>query len=95
MPRERILSDTLFQSDFVSKTLTIPAEYHRYISGPKNTTLNAILGSETSVSVRFGGQSEDAVTVRGPVDEVNKAITQINKIHEAAQRKEVTKGKKS
>lgn len=45
------------------------------------------------MSVRFGGQSHDVIAVRGPVDEVNKAITQINKIHEAAQAKEVIETK--
>ncbi|KAI9321820.1 hypothetical protein BX666DRAFT_1874980 [Dichotomocladium elegans] len=76
-------------SDFVSKTLSIPAEYHHYISGPKGTTLNAIVGgSESAVSVRLGGSTPDAVNVRGPSEEVKHVMAEINKVYDAVKRKE-------
>ncbi|KAI9490237.1 hypothetical protein BDB00DRAFT_875555 [Zychaea mexicana] len=77
-------------SDFVSKTLAIPSEFHRYISGPNGTTLNAIAGgADSAVTVRLGSASDaNAVIVRGPADEVNKTIAEINKVYEAAKHEE-------
>ncbi|KAI9248211.1 hypothetical protein BDA99DRAFT_564828 [Phascolomyces articulosus] len=77
-------------SDFVSKTLTISSQYHQTISGPNGTTLNAIIGgSESAVTVRFGSANDaNAVNVRGPADEVTKAIAEINKVYEALKREE-------
>ena len=77
-------------SDFVSKTLNIPAEYHQTISGPNGTTLNAIIGgSDSAITVRFGSDNDaNAINVRGPADEVNKAINEINKVYDAAKHKE-------
>ncbi|CDH50527.1 kh domain-containing protein [Lichtheimia corymbifera JMRC:FSU:9682] len=76
-------------SDFVSQTVNIPADYHHYISGPNRTTLNAIIGgSDSAISVRFGGASPDAVNVRGSANEVKHVIAEINKIYDAAKRDE-------
>ncbi|KAG0172167.1 hypothetical protein DFQ28_011451 [Apophysomyces sp. BC1034] len=76
-------------SDFVSKTISIPAKYHKTIIGPKGTTLNAIVGGDDStVAVRFGSTSEDAVVIRGLTGEVNHVIAEINKVYEAAKHEE-------
>lgn len=58
-------------SDFVSKTIPCASTYHAQITGPNNTTLNALVGSETAVAVRFNGEE---INVRGPNDEVAKAV---------------------
>ncbi|KAI8146586.1 hypothetical protein BJV82DRAFT_648511 [Fennellomyces sp. T-0311] len=77
-------------ADFVSKTVSVPAEFHRYISGPNGTTLNAIIGgADSAVTVRLGSSSSaDAINVRGPAEEVNKAIVEISKVYDAAKREE-------
>ncbi|ORZ02451.1 hypothetical protein BCR43DRAFT_481564 [Syncephalastrum racemosum] len=61
-------------SDFVSKTIPCASTYHAQIAGPNDTTLNALVGSETAVTVRFHGEE---VNVRGPDDEVTKAVRAI------------------
>jgi predicted PilT family ATPase len=85
-------------SDFTSKTIKVPAKYHGAIIGPKRTTLNAILGSSTDsqVFVKFGSAApsgdkprntelaEDAIVIRGPTEEVNRVISEINRVHEEA-----------
>ncbi|ORZ06071.1 hypothetical protein BCR42DRAFT_496500 [Absidia repens] len=79
---EKLAKDS---SDIVSKTVSVPVKYHSLISGPKGTTLNAILGGdETTVTVRFGGVHENDIVVRGLNSEVKRAINEIEKIHDAA-----------
>lgn len=52
--------------------------------------MNAIIGgSDSAISVRFGGASPDAVNVRGSANEVKHVIAEINKIYDAAKRDEV------
>ncbi|KAF7723128.1 hypothetical protein EC973_002358 [Apophysomyces ossiformis] len=76
-------------ADFISKTISVPAKYHKTIIGPKGTTLNAIVGGDDStVSVRFGVGSEDAVVIRGLTNEVNHVIAEINKVYDAAKHEE-------
>ncbi|KAG1138557.1 hypothetical protein G6F37_007646 [Rhizopus arrhizus] len=75
-----IVSDS---SDYVSKTLSIPDKYHDLIRGPKGTTLNAILGADSEVSVRFG--DKDTIKLRGLSKAVNEAVSAISKIYEQAQ----------
>ncbi|CAM0143028.1 hypothetical protein VKS41_006214 [Umbelopsis sp. WA50703] len=85
-------------NDFASKTIKVPAKFHGAIIGPKRTTLNAILGSspDNQVYVKFGSTApsgdksrntdleEDAILVRGPTEEVNRVIQEINRVHEEA-----------
>ncbi|KAI8079749.1 uncharacterized protein BX664DRAFT_286121 [Halteromyces radiatus] len=83
---QKIAADS---SDIVSKSISIPSKFHPIINGPKGTTLNAILGGdETTVTVRFGGDKEDDVIVRGLNSEVKHAINEIQKVYEAAKHEE-------
>ncbi|CEG84351.1 hypothetical protein RMATCC62417_18166 [Rhizopus microsporus] len=83
---KEIVSDS---SDYVSKSLSIPVNYHDLIRGPKGTTLNAILGLNSGVTVRFG--PNDTVEVRGFSKQVNHAISEINKAYQEAQDKNFAK----
>ncbi|KAI7872911.1 hypothetical protein BDF14DRAFT_43201 [Spinellus fusiger] len=67
-------------SDFISTVINIPAKFHRSIMGPKGTTLNAIIGEDSTVVVRFGGATEDEVLVRGMSSEVKRVIGELNKV---------------
>ncbi|KAH8555232.1 hypothetical protein BGW37DRAFT_476269 [Umbelopsis sp. PMI_123] len=85
-------------SDFTTKTIKVPAKYHGAIIGPKRTTLNAIIGSgaDNQVFVKFGSAApsgdkprnadlpEDAIVIRGPTEEVNRVVQEINRVHEEA-----------
>ncbi|KAL0073706.1 hypothetical protein F4703DRAFT_1763827 [Phycomyces blakesleeanus] len=78
---KKIASDS---SDYISNSITIPAKFHRAILGPKGTTLNAILGEDSTVVVRFGGANEDEVIIRGTSSEVKRTIEELNKVHNEA-----------
>ncbi|KAI9257693.1 hypothetical protein BY458DRAFT_541437 [Sporodiniella umbellata] len=71
-------------SDCVSKKVSIPSKYHDLIRGPRGTTLNAILGTDSEVNVFF----RDVIEVRGLEKQVNQAITNINKVYEQAKHDE-------
>lgn len=85
-------------SDFTSKTIKVPAKFHGAIIGPKRTTLNAIIGNgaDNQVFVKFGSAApsgdkprnadlaEDAIVIRGPTEEVNRVVQEINRVHEEA-----------
>lgn len=75
-------------SDYVSKNVNIPAKFHESLRGPKNTTLNAIVG-ESDVLVIFG--PKDKVEVRGLTKEVNHVIAQLQKAYEAVQDEDFSK----
>jgi hypothetical protein len=75
-------------SDYVSKTVTIPAKFHESLRGPKNTTLNAIVG-ESDVHVIFG--PKDKVEVRGLTKQVSQVTAQLQKAYEAVQDEDFSK----
>ncbi|EEB08538.1 vigilin [Schizosaccharomyces japonicus yFS275] len=74
-----------------SETLDIPSKYHKYIVGPKGTTLNAIIGSsDENVIVQLGTSShresstENDVYIRGFQSDVERIAREIKQIvHEA------------
>ncbi|CAG8436334.1 9075_t:CDS:2 [Funneliformis caledonium] len=100
-------------SDFATQTLTIPVRFHRYIIGPKGSTLNGITGGiDAPVSVKFGSSrtgaaersanaegkrlvnvpiSDDIVIIKGPTDEVERVVNQINHVVENAKHVEIMK----
>ncbi|ORX50501.1 hypothetical protein DM01DRAFT_1409020 [Hesseltinella vesiculosa] len=77
-------------SNIVSSTITVPASYHSAIQGPNGTTLNAILGEDSTVAVQFGTTNPDDIVVRGVGSEVKSAIQEIKKIHVAAKNEDFT-----
>ncbi|CAI2172244.1 14780_t:CDS:2 [Funneliformis geosporum] len=100
-------------SDFATQSLTIPVRFHRYIIGPKGSTLNGITGGiDAPVSVKFGSSrtgaaersanaegkrlvnvpiSDDIVIIKGPTDEVDRVVNQINHVVENAKHVEIMK----
>ncbi|CAO3661314.1 unnamed protein product [Rhizopus stolonifer] len=81
---QQIVTDS---SDYVSKTVSIPSQFHDLIRGPRNTTLNAILGADSEVIVIF----KDVIEIRGLEKQVNQAIVEINKTYEQAQTEDFAK----
>ncbi|KAK9249381.1 hypothetical protein V1506DRAFT_518093 [Lipomyces tetrasporus] len=87
------------QADLVTRVLTIPAKNHKFIIGPKRSTINALSGPESSVYIQLGlnkdrpSQSHDitvdSVVIRGPADEVNSVAEKIEEIVEEASNQEI------
>ncbi|KAK9325920.1 hypothetical protein V1517DRAFT_284191 [Lipomyces orientalis] len=87
------------QADLVTRVLTIPAKNHKFIIGPKRSTINALSGPESSVYIQLGlnkdrpSQSHDitvdSVIIRGPADEVDSVAEKIEEIVEEASNQEI------
>ena len=65
------------------KTQLIPIEkkWHSAVIGKSGTTLNAIIGEDITLSVKFGteagGPTEDFISVKGISSEVDRAVKEI------------------
>lgn len=76
------------QADITDQIVTVPYANHKFIVGPKGTTLNAILkgkstdGGEPLVAVTFPGG--DLVAIRGLKDEVDRVAREIAQVVEDA-----------
>ncbi|KAJ1964124.1 hypothetical protein IWQ62_003018 [Dispira parvispora] len=80
-------------ADYTTRTLHVPVRFHRVINGPKGATLSEIVGPDgwTFVSVggtKNGDSAEDHVTIKGPVDEVERVAEEILRRVEEAERHE-------
>ncbi|ANB15120.1 Scp160p [Sugiyamaella lignohabitans] len=86
------------QSDITSKTIEVPQENHKFITGPNNTTLNVILKghseSEPFVSVVVGSsdgvtKNKNSVYVRGLKSEVDRVCKEIAQVIEESKNYEI------
>ncbi|KAK9386261.1 hypothetical protein V1515DRAFT_537905 [Lipomyces mesembrius] len=87
------------QADLVTKVLTIPSMKHKFIIGPKRSTINALSGPESSVYIQLGPNkdrpsqsddiTEDSVIIRGPAAEVDNVAKKIEEIVEEASNQEI------
>ncbi|SCV69949.1 BQ2448_1343 [Microbotryum intermedium] len=101
--REEILGLAKDAADIQVETISIPASLHGTVIGKDGTTLNAVIGEEKLVNVRFGStglkdagkandasQKEDnAVVIRGPSEEVNRVKKELERIAEDAKNQEI------
>lgn len=83
-------------ADFASVKLSIPSKHHRFIIGPKGSTLNEILGADPVVVVSTGSSSRqkdkldaDQVLVKGPHEEVERVVKEINRVVEEGKHHEI------
>ncbi|KAF5393250.1 hypothetical protein D9757_000766 [Collybiopsis confluens] len=81
-------------ADVKSEILQVEKHWHEAIIGEGGTTLNAIIGEEKSLSIKFGldtgdNASEDAVLIRGASSDVTRASKEILKIVENAKNDEI------
>jgi polyribonucleotide nucleotidyltransferase len=81
-------------ADVTSETLEVEKHWHEAIIGQGGTTLNAIIGEEKTLSIKFGidaGESatENAILIRGPTADVSRASKEILKIVENAKNDEI------
>ncbi|KAJ1981438.1 hypothetical protein H4R34_002070 [Dimargaris verticillata] len=82
-------------TDHTTQTLHIPARYHRYIQGPDNARLDAVLGSGSLAYVVFGdgtssggGGNANQVTIQGPTEEVTRVAAELARLSDEAREQE-------
>ncbi|KAL0068793.1 hypothetical protein AAF712_004122 [Marasmius tenuissimus] len=81
-------------ADVKSETLQVEKRWHDAINGQGGTTLNAIIGEDKTLSIKFGtaagdSATEDTILVRGASADVTRAVKEILKIVENAKNDEI------
>ncbi|EEB91653.1 hypothetical protein MPER_09957, partial [Moniliophthora perniciosa FA553] len=81
-------------ADVKSETIQVEKRWHEAIVGQGGTTLNAIIGEEKTISIKFGadaGESatEDTISIRGASSDVNRAVKEILRIVDNAKNDEI------
>ncbi|KAJ3829948.1 hypothetical protein F5880DRAFT_1607106 [Lentinula raphanica] len=81
-------------ADVKSETLQIEKRWHEAIIGQGGTTLNAIIGEDKALSIKFGldagdSATEDTVLIRGTSVDVTRATKEILQIVENAKNDEI------
>ncbi|KIK67202.1 hypothetical protein GYMLUDRAFT_37269 [Collybiopsis luxurians FD-317 M1] len=81
-------------ADVKSEFLQVEKHWHEAIIGKDGTTLNAIIGEDKTLSIKFGVEagesaSEDTILIRGTSADVSRASKEILKIVENAKNDEI------
>ncbi|KAG2015753.1 SCP160 protein [Coprinopsis cinerea AmutBmut pab1-1] len=75
-------------ADVKTEKISVEKEWHEAVLGSGGTTLNAIIGEDTTLSIKLGadaGEStEDIIVVRGISRDVDRVVKEINQIVEDA-----------
>ncbi|EJD52559.1 hypothetical protein AURDEDRAFT_111219 [Auricularia subglabra TFB-10046 SS5] len=90
-------------ADVKTEVISVDAKWHPAILGKNGTTLNAIIGAESTLAIKLGkdasrllkaeGQAtSDTIAVRGVASDVARAIKDIHGIVEAAKNDEIDNG---
>ncbi|CAE6430863.1 unnamed protein product [Rhizoctonia solani] len=81
-----------------SEEVTVDQKWHQAIIGKNESNLNAIVGEDKALSIKFGSQaklngdnslSEDTILVRGPGSDVTRAVEAIKQLAEKAKNDEI------
>ncbi|KAJ7346831.1 hypothetical protein DFH08DRAFT_914794 [Mycena albidolilacea] len=81
-------------ADVKSQTIAVEKRWHDAVVGKNNTTLNAIIGEDKTLSVKVGGdagapEGEDVIVLRGASGDVDRAVKEILSIVENAKNDEI------
>ncbi|XP_006460828.1 hypothetical protein AGABI2DRAFT_221059 [Agaricus bisporus var. bisporus H97] len=81
-------------ADVKGETITVDKRWHEAIIGQNGTTLNAIIGEDKTLVVKFGADAgdnatEETVLVRGVSADVDRAVKEIRRIVEDAKNDEI------
>lgn len=75
-------------ADVKTEVIAVEQKWHESVIGQNGTTLNALIGEDKSLSIKFGKETgqdtDDVIVVRGPRADVEKTVAEINKIVEDA-----------
>ncbi|KAJ1304542.1 hypothetical protein OPQ81_005683 [Rhizoctonia solani] len=81
-----------------SEEITVDKKWHQAIVGKNDSNLNAIIGEDRVLSVKFGSQArlngdnslpEDTILIRGPSSDVTRAVEAIKQLAEKAKNDEI------
>lgn len=76
-----------------NQLIEVEKKWHSAVVGRSGTTLNAIIGEDTTLSIKFGTDTgeatEDVILVRGMASEVDRATKEIKIIVEKAKNDEI------
>nr|GAT43004.1 predicted protein [Mycena chlorophos] len=81
-------------ADVKSQTISVEKRWHEAVIGKNRTTLNAIIGEDKTLSIKFGQEAndpsgEDVIALRGASGDVDRAVKEILKIVEDAKNDEI------
>ncbi|KAJ3513316.1 hypothetical protein NLJ89_g3016 [Agrocybe chaxingu] len=81
-------------ADVKTETISVQKRWHDSVVGWGGTTLNAIIGEDTTLSIKVGAEAgdastEDIILVRGVSADVDRAVKEIRKIVEDAKNDEI------
>lgn len=80
-------------ADVKSQLIEVEKKWHSAVIGKSGTTLNAVIGEDTTLSIKFGTDTgetkEDVISVRGIASEVDRATKEIKAIVEKAKNDEI------
>ncbi|KAI0066135.1 SCP160 protein [Artomyces pyxidatus] len=84
-------------ADVKSQTVAVEKKWHEAVVGKGGTTLNAVIGEEKTLSIKFGAEAgdpstEDVILVRGASSEVDRAVKEILDIVENAKNDHILSG---
>lgn len=90
---DEILKMAKAAADVKSQLVEVEKKWHSAVIGRSGTTLNAIIGEDTTLSIKFGTdagkETEDFILVRGVASEVDRATKEIKDIVEKAKNDEI------
>ncbi|KAF7361713.1 hypothetical protein MVEN_00515000 [Mycena venus] len=81
-------------ADVKSQTIAVEKRWHDAVVGKNNTTLNAIIGEDKTLSIKVGAEAgvsegEDVIVLRGASGDVDRAVKEILSIVENAKNDEI------
>ncbi|KIM45268.1 hypothetical protein M413DRAFT_65984 [Hebeloma cylindrosporum] len=81
-------------ADVKTEVISVEKRWHESVVGNGGTTLNAIIGEDTTLSIKVGSEAadpstEDVILVRGVSEDVDRAVKEILKIVEDAKNDEI------
>ncbi|KAF9523997.1 hypothetical protein CPB83DRAFT_820710 [Crepidotus variabilis] len=81
-------------ADVKTENVTVEKHWHDAVLGRGRTTLNAIIGEDTTLSIKVGSEAaipdtEDIIVVRGIASDVDRVVKEILKIIEDAKNDEI------
>jgi hypothetical protein len=80
-------------ADVKSQLIEVEKKWHSAVVGKSGTTLNAIIGEDTTLSIKLGADAgeatEDVILVRGVASEVDRVTKEIKAIVEKAKNDEI------
>ncbi|GBE81126.1 hypothetical protein SCP_0308520 [Sparassis crispa] len=91
---KELLSMARAAADVKTQSIAVEKKWHEAVVGKHDTTLNAIIGEDKTLSIKLGAEAgdpsnEDIIVVRGVSADVDRAVKEILKIVDDAKNDEI------